>query len=234
MTEPWLTLALPKGRLAGETSELLREAGLLPGDGRTPERQLVVADERRRVRYVWLRPADALTYVDRGVAAAGIVGKDVLLEAEAAVDELADLGIGRCRVALAAPAEAALAETGVRGSTQRLGRPLRIATHLPRVTRRYFEALGEPVELIYLRGSVEIAPLLGLADAIVDLVQTGATLRANGLVEVAQLLDVSCRLIAHPHARRGGDPRLDEVTAAILRAAHKRLAQGERQEGVRV
>lgn len=208
----WLTVALPKGRLAGETSSLLVKAGLLP-PGTSDDRTLIFEDRENLIRYVWLRPADALTYVERGVAALGIAGKDVLEEARAAVDELADLGIGRCRVAVATPGGKRLAEMTFPG------RPIRIATHLPNITRRYFEQRGLPVEVIYLRGSVEIAPRLGLADAVVDIVQTGRTLAANGLVEVEQVLSVTSRLIVNPGARRGGDPRLRRVITAITSTA---------------
>lgn len=220
----WLTVALPKGRLAGEVASLLTRTGILPAES-TVEDRLIIEDHREKIRYVWLRPADTLTYVERGVAALGIAGKDVIEEAWAAVDELADLGIGICRVSVATPGGKSL-------STLSQGRrPVRLATHLPRLTERYFEQRGVPVEIIYLRGSVEIAPRLGLADAVVDIVQTGRTLRANGLVEVEKLLDVSSRLIAHPGARRGGDPRLEYIIDALTSSAVATLDPAGRGTG---
>lgn len=218
-TNDWLTVALPKGRLAKQTLSLLIKAGLLP-PGTEPGHRLIIENPTDRIRYVWLRPADTLTYVERGVAAVGVAGKDVLEEALAAVDELYDLGIGRCRISVATPGGKTLDQLTPSG------RLLRIATHLPNLTQRYFDRQGRAVETIYLRGSVEIAPSLGLADAVVDIVETGSTLAANGLVEVEKIMDVTSRLIVNPGARRGGDPRLGRVIDAIIAASQSPVAGG--------
>lgn len=214
----WLIVALPKGRLADETAELFKHAGLFPPDLNDLGRRLVMDDEERGIRYVWLRPVDALTYVQHGVAALGVIGKDVLAEHGAVVDELLDLGIGRCRISLAAPAE-------FLEKPRPNDRPLRVATHLPRLTAAYFEQQQQPVEIISLRGSVEIAPKLGLADVVVDIVQTGSTLKANGLVEFKKLYDITSRLVTHPGARRSGDPRYALVTEALFAAVNKKTQE---------
>lgn len=212
MTERWLTIALPKGRLAAEAAELIAAAGL--GRGLDPgARTLIHEEPSLRLRFAWLRPADALTYVERGVAALAFVGKDVLVERQAAVDEVVDLGIGRCTACLAVPAASAWPPpAGVRER-------LRIATHLPRLTAGFLREQGYSAEIIHLRGSVEIAPRLGLADAIVDLVQTGRTLAANGLRVAVEIQPVTCRLVAHPGARRAGDRRVEEIIGRLGRAA---------------
>ncbi|HEX6989153.1 MAG TPA: ATP phosphoribosyltransferase [Bacillota bacterium] len=212
MTGGWLTVALPKGRLAAEAAELAAAAGL--GHDLDPTaRALIQEQPDLRLRFAWLRPEDALTYVERGVAALAFVGKDVLGERRAAVDEVVDLGIGRCSACLAVPRASAWPPAAGAG-----GR-LRVATHLPRLAEGFLRQQGYAADIIQLRGSVEIAPRLGLADAVVDLVQTGRTLEANGLRVVAEILPVSCRLVVHPGVRRGGDARVEEVIARLARAA---------------
>lgn len=219
MASRWLTIALPKGRLAAEAAELVAAAGL--GRALDPQARTLVHEEPGlQVRFAWLRPEDALTYVERGVAALAFVGKDVLAERRAAVDEVVDLGIGRCKVSLAVPR--AHPWPPAAGGMARL----RVATHLPRLAREFLWSQGWAADIIHLRGSVEIAPRLGLADAVVDLVQTGRTLRANGLRVVADILPVTCRLVAHPGARRGGDPRVEELIGRLARAAAAMQAAG--------
>jgi ATP phosphoribosyltransferase len=188
-----LTVALSKGKLFPGTEALFREAGLpFPhGNGR----RLVV--EAGSLRFLFVKDMDVPTYVEYGAADCGIAGRDVLLEAESDVFEPVDLGFGRCRLVVARPARA---EGAIDGAST-----VRVATKYPRVAARHFLGRGLSVEVVRLAGSVEIAPGLGLADCIVDVVETGGTLRANGLVAVETVAESSARLVVNRasfHARR--------------------------------
>jgi ATP phosphoribosyltransferase len=188
MTE-LLTLALPKGRLLDPALLLLREVGVDGID--TDSRRLIFVDEDRRLRLIVLKPADVPTYVAYGAADVGIVGQDILLEQEPDVYEPLDLGFGFCRLCVAEPRQLWERDDPSRWSW------VRVATKYPRLTERYFSARGIQVEIVRLDGSIELAPLVGLADRIVDLVQSGETLRANGLVEVAEIARSTARLIVN-------------------------------------
>jgi ATP phosphoribosyltransferase len=184
-----LTLALPKGRLLESALELLRDLGV---DGVDAEsRRLIFDDGRRGLRLLFLKPADVPAYVVYGAAQLGIVGKDILMEQEPDVYEPLDLGFGFCRLVVAEPRELWERDDPARWSW------VRVATKYPRLTEQYFSNRGIQVELVRLDGSIELAPLVGLADRIVDLVQSGETLRANGLVEVAEMLKSTARLIVN-------------------------------------
>ena len=188
MSKP-LTLALPKGRLLKPSVNLLREIGL---DGLPDEsRRLIFTDQREGLRVLVLKPADIPTYVEYGAADLGIVGKDILLEQEPDVYEPLDLGFGFCRLAVAESEELWRRDDPSKWSW------VPVATKYPNLTERYFTERGVQVELIRLDGSVELAPLVGLAERIVDLVQSGETLRANGLVEVAEIVASTARLIVN-------------------------------------
>ncbi len=185
-----LTLALSKGRILDDCLPLLDSIGLAPaGD---IDRFLRVPSQRADVSLVMIRPADVPTYVEHGAADLGIVGKDVLLEHQFeqggnGLYEPLDIRIAQCRMSVAA----------VAGTVPPRNRRLRIATKYPEIARRFYAARGEQVEIIKLYGSMELAPLVGLADQIVDLVNTGNTLRANGLVEVEKICDISSRLVVN-------------------------------------
>jgi ATP phosphoribosyltransferase len=184
-----LTLALPKGRLLAPALGMLRSMGL---DGvEADSRKLIFADERRGLRFLILKPADIPTYVEYGAADLGIVGKDILLEQEPDVYEPLDLGFGFCRLVVAEPQALWERDDPSKWSW------VRVATKYPTLTERYFSERGIQVEMIRLDGSIELAPLVGLADRIVDLVQSGETLRANGLVEVAEITRSTARLIVN-------------------------------------
>jgi len=185
-----LTLALSKGRIFEETLPLLARAGIVPEESPEETRRLLIGTSRPDLRVVVLRATDVPTYVQYGAADLGVSGADVLLEhgGDGLVQPV-DLGIGRCRLCVAAPAGFDYA-----GAVRR-GARLRVATKYVRIAREFFATKGVHVDCIKLYGSMELAPLAGLSDAIVDLVSTGATLRANGLVEVEQILPVSSRLI---------------------------------------
>jgi ATP phosphoribosyltransferase len=184
-----LTLALPKGRLLDGALALLRELGV---ECVEPEsRRLIFVDPVQRLQLLLLKPADVPAYVTHGAADLGIVGQDILLEQEPDVYEPLDLGFGFCRLVVAARRELFERDDPARWSW------VRVATKYPRLTEQYFSGRGIQVEIVRLDGSVELAPLVGLADRIVDLVQSGETLRANGLVEVAEITRSTARLIAN-------------------------------------
>ena len=190
-----LTLALSKGRLLDETLPLLARAGVIPVDDPRASRKLIVATRDPAVALVILRATDVPTYVRYGAADLGVVGKDVLLEH--GTDNLyqpLDLGIGRCRLVVATRRDYDWA-----GSVQR-GARIGVATKYVNTAREHFAAKGVHVDLIKLYGSMELAPLAGLADAIVDLVSTGHTLQANDLVAVEEIMPISARLIVNPAA----------------------------------
>jgi len=185
-------IALPKGRLYDAGVELLRKAGIVIPAALDGSRKLVFPDAAERFEFVPLKPVDIPVYVESGTIDAGIVGSDVLREVEADVVEPVDLGIGRCRLVLAAPAGSALPASG----------SLRVATKYPRTTERYFRGKQIHVHIVKLDGSVEIAPLLGLSDAIVDLVETGRTLKENGMHVVEEVAAVSAKLIVNRTAMK--------------------------------
>ncbi len=191
-----LTLALPKGRLLKPSVDLLRSMGF---DGIDVEsRRLIFTDERRGIRMLILKPADIPAYVEYGAADLGIVGKDILLEQEPDVYEPLDLGFGFCRLVVAESEELWKRDDPSKWSW------VRVATKYPSLAERYFTERGIQVELIRLDGSLELAPLVGLAERIVDLVQSGETLRANGLVEVAEIIKSTARLIVNRASLKTG------------------------------
>lgn len=190
-SNPPLTIALSKGRILDETLPLLEQADLMPVEDVRTTRQLVV-DGPKGIRFLIIRAADVCTFVERGAADLGIVGRDLLLEYRPHVYEPLDLGIGRCRLCVAGPKE--LVEAG----RPQPGSRIRIATKYDHLAEKHFLAHGIQAEIIHLYGSMELAPLVGIADRIVDLVSTGGTLKANGLVEEETLYDISSRLVANP------------------------------------
>lgn len=202
-----MTLALPKGRLLKPALELLDRMGIDGVDAAS--RKLIFADERRGLRVLILKPSDIPAYVEYGAADLGIVGKDILLEQEPDVYEPLDLGFGSCRLVVAEPEELWRRDDPAKWSW------VRVATKYPNLTERYFSERGIQVELIRLDGSVELAPLVGLADRIVDLVQSGETLRANGLVEVAEILRSTARLIVNRASLKTGYGAISALIEAI-------------------
>jgi ATP phosphoribosyltransferase len=212
-----LTLALPKGRLLDSALQALREVGV---DGVDQDsRRLIFDDDRRGLRLLFLKPADVPAYVTYGAAHLGIVGKDILLEQEPDVYEPLDLGFGVCRLVVAELRELWERDDPARWSW------VRVATKYPRLTEQYFSARGVQVELVRLDGSIELAPLVGLAERIVDLVQSGETLRANGLVEVAEITRSTARLIVNRAAMKTEYGAISELIAD-LRARGSAGARG--------
>jgi len=184
---PELTIAVAKGRLQAEALALLAGAGVgVPSDALS-SRRLAVEDESGRYRFIFVKPADVPVYVEHGIADCGIVGRDVLLESEADLLQPLTLAIGRCSIVVASLTGVSLSDVGM----------LRVATKYPRIAAAHFGARGRPVEIIELSGSVELAPLLGLADCIVDLVETGRTLRENGLNVIEVINESTGRLVVN-------------------------------------
>ncbi|HSO74743.1 MAG TPA: ATP phosphoribosyltransferase [Blastocatellia bacterium] len=202
-----LTVAIAKGRLQDGAFELFRRAGVVVPDESASSRRLMIEDEAGRYSFILVKPADVPVYVEYGVADAGVCGRDVLMESNADVHEPLDLGFGKCTLVVAGKAE----------SASRGYNPLataRVATKYPRTTADYFQRRGVPVELIELSGSVELAPLLGLSEHIVDLVETGRTLRDNGLVVIDTIAESTARLIvnrASYHLKRSAIAELIET-----------------------
>ena len=198
-----LTVAVPRGALMPDTLELLDRLGVDTTEVRGNDRKLLFPD----AGIITMRPSDVPTYVEAGAADLGVVGKDVLLEqSERDVYELLDLGFGPCRMVLAVEegqdrAQAALRRLGV----------MRVATKYPRIAHRHFQATGRQAEIVEVKGSVELAPLTGLVEAIVDLTATGTTLRENGLVVQEELFASTARLIANPVAYRTRAGAIDAV-----------------------
>jgi ATP phosphoribosyltransferase len=208
-----LKLAVPRGALFEETLDVLDAAGIDTSGPRGDSRSLIF--DTAEMTLVTMRPSDVPTYVEAGAADVGITGKDVLLEqSDRVVYELLDLGFGRCRMVFAGrKGDARLGE-----SQRRLGM-MRIATKYPRIAERHFEATGRQVEVIEVKGSVELAPLIGLGDGIVDLVATGRTLEENDLEVREEILNCTARFVANRVAHKLRSAEVDELTARLKEAS---------------
>ena len=211
-----INIALSKGRILGETVPLLAHVGVRPKENPDESRKLIIGTERRGVRLIVVRASDVPTYVAHGAAELGIAGGDVLAEhGGAGIYQPVDLGIARCRMMVAAR------QGYDYGAAVRQGARLRIATKYVRITREHFAAKGVHVDLIRLYGSMELAPLLGLADAIVDLVSSGKTLRANNLVPVEEIMPVSARLIVNQAALKTRRAELQPIIESFAKATRQ-------------
>lgn len=187
-TEPvWLNIALPKGRLGDKAYKLLAEAGYRANEDYNDTRKLVVENPEAGVRYFLVKPSDVAIYVEHGAADIGIVGKDILTESDADVYELLDTGMGKCRMCVAGPQNFVDDES----------RALRVATKFVNIARDHYERRGRDIDIIKLNGSIELAPILGLSDVIVDIVETGTTLRENNLTVIEEFMPISARFIAN-------------------------------------
>lgn len=203
-----LTIAMPKGRIFEEAYELLVKAGYDLPKELDDSRKLIVEAPNERIRFILAKPMDVPVYVEHGVADVGIAGKDVMLEHDRSVHELLDLGISRCYIATAG-----LPNTEMNPVTPR------IATKYPKIASRFYRSKGEQVEIIELNGSIELAPMIGLADRIVDIVSTGKTLKENGLVEYEKIVDITSRLIANPVSYRLKQQRISELVEKLRKQA---------------
>ncbi len=207
-----LTIALSKGRIFKETLPFLRAVGIEPLDDPETSRKLILATSRPDVRLLVIRATDVPTYVEYGAADLGVAGKDVLMEhGGQGLYEPVDLRIAHCRLMVA----------GRPGTDLEGSRRLRVATKFVRSARRHFAAQGRQVEIIKLYGSMELAPLVGLADCIVDLVDTGGTLKANGLVPLQHIADISSRLIVNKAAMKMKHDRVSRLLEEIQQAVNE-------------
>ncbi|MBO4452422.1 MAG: ATP phosphoribosyltransferase [Clostridia bacterium] len=205
MSDRTLNIALPKGRLGEKVYTMFEAAGFECEQIKENSRRLIFENREKGVCFFWVKPSDVAIYVERGAADIGVAGKDILLEYEPDVYELLDLGVGRCRMAVAAP-------KSFRDDPKRT---LRVATKFTNVAKRHYASVGREIDIIKLNGSIELAPLLGLSDVIVDIVETGATLRENDLEVVEDIVDISARLIANKSAYRFKHGVIDAINAGL-------------------
>ncbi len=202
-----INIALPKGRLGQKVYGMFEKCGFdFPGmmEG---GRKLVFENERlgMSMRCFWVKPFDVPVYVERGTADIGAAGKDILLEREADVYELLDLNVGKCRMSVAA----------VNGFRDDTSRTLRVATEFPHIAQEYYAGLGRDIDIIQLRGSLELAPVLGLSDVIVDIVETGTTLRENNLSVIADIAELSARIIANKSAYKFKGEQIQQIISRL-------------------
>ncbi len=200
-----LNVALPKGRLGEKVYDMFERAGYECPSIKEPNRKLIFENEAAGVRYFWVKPSDVAIYVERGAADIGVAGKDILLEYKPDVFELLDLGLGKCRMAVAAPED-------FRDDHSRI---LRVATKFSSIAASYYNSTGRDIDIIHLNGSIEIAPILGLSDVIVDIVETGATLRENHLEVKEEILPISARLISNKASFRFKSDEIEELVRKL-------------------
>lgn len=182
-----INIALPKGRLGEKVYDIFEKAGYECPSMKEENRKLVFENPAAGVRYFWVKPSDVAIYVERGACDIGVAGKDILLEYSPDVYELLDLKIGKCNMCVAGPKD----------FSDDHSRTLRVATKFPNIAREYYSSQSREIEIIKLNGSIELAPILGLSDVIVDIVETGTTLRENGLDAFEKIVPISARLIAN-------------------------------------
>lgn len=200
-----ISVALPKGRLGETAYGLFERAGYPCPELCGHNRRLTFENPEKGVRFFWVKPSDVPIYVERGAADVGVAGKDILLEYEPEVYELLDLGIGRCRMCAAGP----------EGFRDDESRTLRVATKFPRIARGYYRGLSRDISIIKLGGSIELAPILGLSDVIVDLVETGKTLKENGLAPLDTIVEISARFIVNKAAYSFKSGAIGSMRAAL-------------------
>ncbi len=185
-----ITIALPKGKLFGLSTELLKKIGWTAEGLHEKSRKLVITNDAEKLKFIITKTADVPTYVENGAADIGIIGKDVILESGKDVYELLDLGFGKCHLMMAVPKDKKRATLEDYSHT-------RVATKFPHIAEKFFAARGMQMEYIKLNGSIELGPIVGLSESIVDIVETGTTLRENNLEEIVHIMDATARLIAN-------------------------------------
>jgi len=190
LEKDFITVALPKGKLFGLSAELLGKVGWSAEGLHEKSRKLIIANEEARLKFIITKTADVPTYVEYGAADIGIIGKDVILESGKDVYELFDLGFGKCHLMMAVPKDKKRPRLEDYNFT-------RVATKFPRIAEKFFSSRGMQMEYIKLNGSIELGPLIGLSESIVDIVETGTTLRENNLEEIVTIMDATARLIAN-------------------------------------
>ena len=200
-----INIALPKGRLGEKVYAMFKAAGYECPSIEEENRKLIFENPDRGVRYFWVKPSDVAIYVERGAADIGVAGKDILLEYRPDVYELADLGIGKCRMCVAGPKD----------FFDDRSQTLRVATKFPRIARTYYASLSRDIDIIRLNGSIELAPILGLSDVIVDIVETGRTLLENGLAPREEIVPISARFIANKVSYQFKHAAVCRLTGAV-------------------
>ena len=201
----WINIALPKGRLGEKAYGMLKNSGYECPAIQDPGRKLIFENPEKRVRYFWVKPSDVAIYVERGAADLGIVGKDILLEYEPEVYELLDLKMGKCRMAVA----------GKKDFRDPVGQTLKVATKFPNITRNFYAGKCRDIDIIHLNGSIELAPILGLSHVIVDIVETGTTLKENNLTVYEEIVPISARLIANVASYQFKDEAINVIRARL-------------------
>ena len=196
-----LNIALPKGRLGEKVYDMFEKAGFPCPSIKEENRKLIFENTELGVRYFWVKPSDVAIYVERGAADIGVAGKDILLEYEPDVYEMLDLNMGKCRMAVAAKAD-------FRDDTRK---PLRVATKFSNIAATYYRSKGRDIDIIHLNGSIEIAPILSLSDVIVDIVETGTTLKENDLQVFETIVPISARLIANKSSYKFKGGQIDKI-----------------------
>lgn len=207
----YITFALGKGRLVNNTINLLKEIGIEFPEYHENSRKLIFEDEVNKIRIVLVKASDVAVYVERGAADIGVIGKDTLIESGANVYEMVDLGFGRCRFAVA----------GLPGTDLNKKR-LVVASKYPTVTKQFFAKKGQLIDTIHLNGSVELAPLVGLSDCIVDIVETGRTLKDNGLVVLEDICEITARLIVNKASFKTKNQRINDLIQQIEGSVSKK------------
>ena len=200
-----LNIALPKGRLGEVVYQQFAEAGFPCPALLEKSRKLTFENPEAGVRYFWVKPSDVAVYVERGAADIGVAGKDILLEYAPVVYELADLDVGKCRMAVAGFPEKKIP----------FGQTLHVATKFPNIAKTYYASQGRDIDIIHLNGSIEIAPILGLSDVIVDIVETGKTLKENGLEVLEEIVPISARLIANKASYKFKTEAIRKITDSM-------------------
>ena len=203
--KPMLNIALPKGRLGEKVYAMFEKAGFECPSIRENNRKLIFENEECGVRYFWAKPSDVAIYVARGAADVGIAGKDILLEYKPDIYELLDLKTGNCRMAVAAP----------KGFRDDPSRTLKVATKFSNIASEYYASMGREIDIIHLNGSIELAPILGLSDVIVDIVETGTTLKENNLEVFETIVPISARLIANKASFKFKSEQIEKIVASI-------------------
>lgn len=201
----YLNIALPKGRLGEKVYAMFESAGFECQSIKEDNRKLTFENEEKGIRFFWVKPSDVAIYVERGAADIGVAGKDILLEYSPDVYELLDLDIGKCRVAVAAPAD----------FKDNNRRALKVATKFANIAKAHYTAKGREIDIIHLNGSIELAPILKLSDVIVDIVETGRTLKENGLEVVEDIVPISARLIANKASSKFKREMIERVRAGL-------------------
>ena len=204
----YLTIALPKGKLFYLAKDLFAKVGFVADNLEEKSRKLVITNEELKLKFIIAKTADVPTYVEHGAADIGVIGKDVLMEAQKDVYELLDLGFGRCHLMMAVPKDKKRAKLADYTHT-------RVATKFPNVAKQFFTSKGMQMEYIKMNGSIELGPIVGLSESIVDIVETGTTLRENNLEEIAFIAEASARLIANRASFKLKFDRISKLVKAL-------------------